>query len=141
MRRFLILAAAAVATAGCGSSSHRDAAPATPKLPRVLAQRLASESDAVAAAVARGDGCGAKQAAAQLRADANASIGRIPAAYRESLSSGVNTVVAQVPPCKRAPAVTAPAETSAKHDKERAKHGNEKKRRKDHEHGKHEGDG
>jgi hypothetical protein len=88
--------------AGCGSSRAPSSAP--PKIPSVVANRLATESDGVAAALARGDSCSAATLAAQLRSDASASIGRIPARYQEQLSSGVNAVVAAVPTCIPPPA-------------------------------------
>jgi hypothetical protein len=106
VRRLAVLTLAAVAAAGCGSS-HRTSPPAAPKLPRTLAQRLATESDAVASALARGDNCGAARLAERLRTEATASIARVPRALQEPLSSGVNAVVAEMPPCS--PPAPAPA--------------------------------
>jgi hypothetical protein len=97
-RRIVPALALAVLAAGCGSGPAAERTRA-PQLPRALAQRLAAESDAVAAALARGDACGASRLAERLRADATVSIGRVPRAFQEPLSSGVNAVVASVPAC------------------------------------------
>ncbi len=97
MRRLIPIVCGCVLAAGCGS--ERAAAPQQPKLPRQLAQRLARESDAVSAALARGDACRAASLAARLRGDATASIGQVPPRLQEPLSSGVNAVVARIPAC------------------------------------------
>jgi hypothetical protein len=114
VKRLAIVLVLAVSLAvGCGSSGGGTRAAGTragtPQLPRALAQRLAAESDAVAAALARGDACAAGRLAERLRADATASIGRVPAAFQEPLSSGVNAVAASVPAC--VPPAPAPAVT------------------------------
>jgi hypothetical protein len=103
VRRLTPILCACLVAAGCGSTRSA-APPRQAKLPRAVAARLAGESDAVAAALAAGDPCGAQRLASRLRADATAEIARIPARYREPLSSGVNEVVADVPAC--APPVT-----------------------------------
>jgi hypothetical protein len=131
MRRLLLVVAAACALTACGSS-ERPAASRAPQLPRALAQRLAAETAAVAAALARGDDCGAGALAARLRTDANASIARVPAALQEPLSSGVNAVVTAVPPC---PPAAAPAQTESRPAKPH-RHGKPEKKHDDH--GKHD---
>jgi hypothetical protein len=110
LRRPALAAVAAgvlVLAAGCGSSTHTAGPPPPPKLPYALAHRLASESDAVAAALAEGGACSAQAAGRELRSDATASIGRVPVRLQEPLSSGVNAVVASLPEC--VPATPAPA--------------------------------
>ena len=111
----IALALAAVLAAGCGSTGGGTRVEA-PRLPRALAQRLAAESDAVAAALARGDACEAARLAGRLRADATASIGRVPASFQEPLSSGVNALVSAVPAC--VPATTTEAQPPEENDED-----------------------
>ncbi len=99
-RRGILLAAAVLACAvasGCGSDAERSAPP-PPKLPFETAQRLATESDSVATALAAGDPCGALDAAERLRVDAIEAInmGRVPAAFREELLSAVNDLPSRI---------------------------------------------
>jgi hypothetical protein len=72
-----------------------------PAIERSLANRLATRSDAVATQLDRGDPCAAAEEAARLRADLTASISAIPDIYVEDLSSLVNEIQAQIPPCDR----------------------------------------
>ncbi len=99
---FLLAMTCALVAAGCGSTTHTVTPTAPRKLPHALAERLAEESEAVAAAIDGGDYCRAQQVGVALRARATAAIGHVPPRYRESLSSGVNAVVAQIPPCVHA---------------------------------------
>jgi hypothetical protein len=109
-----LAAACLVFAAGCGSSTQGTAPPATPKLPQALAQRLASESDVVASALASGNACAAREAGSRLRADATASIGHVPVRLQEPLSSGVNALVAALPACVSQPQESAAKEPAAK---------------------------
>ncbi len=118
-----MLAVSAVACGGHASSPPRTARPA--KLPRTVAQLLSRESDAVAAALARGDTCEAKRLGQRLRVDATASISRIPVRFQESLSSGVNTLLAELPACHVAPSPVTTTQATpppAKHHDEHEHH-------------------
>jgi hypothetical protein len=95
----VLLVVIAALTAGCGSAMQTVERKPPPKLPRALASQLAHESDGIAAAVDSGDACRAQELGAALRMHATATIGHVPARYRESLSSGVNAVVTQLPAC------------------------------------------
>jgi hypothetical protein len=99
MRFVVPLVVVCALAAGCGSSTQTVERKPAPKLPRALAAQLAGESDAIAAAVESGDACRAQELGASLRAHTTATIGHVPARYRESLSSGVNAVVTQLPAC------------------------------------------
>ena len=93
--------------AGCGG---RDAAaPPGPKLPRPLAQRLADTSDAVAEALAAGDGCTARRRATSLQRTVIAAINarRVPPAFQEPLLGAANELAGRVrcqPPSPPPPA-------------------------------------
>lgn len=102
MSRLAGLAAVAV-LAGCGS--RQAAAPPQPHLPRVLAAAWRSDADAVAAALAVGDGCLARQRAVALRADVIAAVNarRVAAELREPLLSAVNDLSTRIG-CPAAPA-------------------------------------
>jgi hypothetical protein len=127
MRRLATICGVCLLAVGCGSS-ERSASPKPPqKLPRAIAQRLAQESDAIGAALAAGDECGAQQLGAALRADTNAVIAQIPLRFREPLSSGVNALVTQLPPCVH---VTVTVEPSENDQGEGRGKGHEKKPRK-----------
>ena len=120
MRRALAIGGVCLLATGCGSVSHRSA---PPKLPRAVADRLAAESDGVAAALATGDACRAKRLAARLLADARTELPRMPPRFRRPLTSGVAAVVAAVPACTPAAPVTpAPAPHPRGHPKH--EHGN-----------------
>ena len=129
MRKALAIGGVCLLAAGCGSASHRAAPP--PKLPRGVADRLAAESDGVAAALATGDSCRAKRLAARLLADARTELPRVPRRFRRPLTSGVAAVAADIPVCRPAPPV-APAPAPAPHARGHAKHEAGK-----HEHGHH----
>jgi hypothetical protein len=134
--------ASALLVAGCGGGAQPQAA--GPRVPHALAYRLAAESDAVAAALERGDSCAAQTAAGRLRSDLTASIARVPSAWQEPLSSRVNALTAELPACTPpAPAPKAKPQQPdehAKHDKhgDHEMHGDHEKHGK---HGKHGGEG
>jgi hypothetical protein len=112
--RRLALLAAALALAGCGGggASHRSA-PRPPRLPRALAQSWAREADAVAAALAAGDGCTAQRLAGELRTQvAAAATGTQRAAPRllSALAPAVRGLPARIT-CN--PPAPAPAPTPA----------------------------
>ncbi len=89
---------AALCFAGCGGGGGDRPAPTRPKLPAALAAQLAERSDRVAAALAAGDGCGARdQAAALQQATVQAINARqVPAALQEDLSGTVNDLAGRI---------------------------------------------
>jgi hypothetical protein len=124
MRRLIAISCICLLAGGCGGSRPRASGP---RVPHALAYRLAGESDALASALDRGDGCAAQAAAARLRTDLTASIAQVPTALQEPLSNRVNDIAAAVPAC----APPAPAAKPPKKGKQE-KHG---------KHGKHGGEG
>ena len=64
----LAVAVAALAAAGCGGTTNTAPTP-PPKLPRALAQSWAQQADAIATALAAGDGCTAETQAIALRTE------------------------------------------------------------------------
>jgi hypothetical protein len=103
-------AAACLALAGCGAAT---APPkhAAPRLPRALAQAWAQQADAVASALAAGDGCTARARAGALQRRVIAAVNarRVPRRLLEPLSSGVNDLAGRIT-CSPPPP---PAATSA----------------------------
>jgi hypothetical protein len=125
MKRALV-ALCVLALAGCGSDAHRST-PKTPRLPRALAQSWAQQSDAIASALAAGDGCTALHRATALRTDVIAAVNtrRLPHRFLEPLTSAVNDLAGRIR-CVPPPAPPPPRE-----------HGHGK----GHGHGKDNGDG
>jgi hypothetical protein len=107
--RALALAIAAVAlAAGCGgNASETTPASTPPKLPRALAQSWAQQADAIAAALAAGDGCTAEAQAAALRTEVvqAAGDGRIARRRAAPLVGAVNNLPLRIP-CAPAPPPT-----------------------------------
>jgi hypothetical protein len=108
--------------AGCGDQARRTAPP-PPKLPVALAEQLATHSDAVAAKLDAGDGCGALDEARALQRQAIGAINgrRVPAAFQESLLAATNDLVARIS-CVPAPT---PKEEQHGKGKGHGKHGGE----------------
>jgi hypothetical protein len=89
MRPFALASLAVMlALAGCGgaTSTQNDTA-----IPRSVADRLAAQSESIAAAWEAGDTCGAAQQADELKHAADDAIasGDIPAAYENDLKAAV----------------------------------------------------
>jgi hypothetical protein len=127
--------AVALVVGGCGSGDRR-AAPPPPRLPADVAAQLASQSDQVAERLAANDGCGAIEAARQLRSNAVAAInaGRVPARFQEPLAAAANDLPLRIHCAPRAaPATAAERDDDHKPDK----HGREKPGH-GHGHGKHD---
>jgi hypothetical protein len=121
--RVAVALAAVLVLSACGGTTVTTNATTTvplPVFPAAVAERLATESDAVAADLDRGDDCAAAADAARLRTDAIAAINdhRIPGPYQETLLGRVQALEAQI-------TCTPPAPVS--HDK--GKHKGEKKHR------------
>ena len=96
-RNGLLTASSALLLAGCGSAERRATPPPPPRIPADVASRLAVEADRVAA-LSPGS-CEARDAAARFRQNVIASIGRIPARYREPLTSAANTLAERLAIC------------------------------------------
>jgi hypothetical protein len=95
-----MVAAAALAVSACGSQS-RVGVVQPPRLPRAVAMSLAGQSDALAAALRRGDGCAAKAQVHALEHQTRLAIsaGRVPPPYRTRLLAAVSQIAARVPRC------------------------------------------
>lgn len=111
--------AAVLCLAGCGGTHTPP--PRQPTLPRALAQSLRAQADGVAAALAAGDGCLARQRAAALQSSVISAVNtrRLPARFQETLLGSVNDLVARItclPP---------PPPTEHGHGHGHGKHGNE----------------
>jgi hypothetical protein len=107
VRRTAIAAAvAALGLAGCGNDNAHRAAPPPPRLPRVLADELASQSDELARALDAQDSCRASSLVRVLQARTIAAINarRVPAAFQEPLASTVTDLVSRIR-CVPSPAV------------------------------------
>lgn len=82
--------------AGCGSA-HR-VEPRQPQLPRALAGPWRAQADAVAAALASGDGCLAQQRAIALRTSVIGAVNQrtLPPRFQEQLVGAVNDLAARI---------------------------------------------
>ena len=97
MSRAAPLAVVVLALSGCGGSSPPRAGVAKPpRLPHALAQAWASESTAVAQALAAGDGCTALVHASNLRTDVDRAAGEIPARLRATLQPAVDALPGRI---------------------------------------------
>jgi hypothetical protein len=120
----LLMVSSAALLAGCGSSGdEQPKTKAAPRIPAAVAQQLAFDADAVAAA----QGCAARAPAKQLLDDVIAASARIPARYQEPLTSAANDLYARIPACP-------PPRGPGKGHKPKHGHG------KDHGHKKHQED-
>ncbi len=88
-----LLVASSVFVAGCGGSSPPRKP--QPRIPAAVAQRLAADADAVAAA----QGCAARAPAIRLQTDAIRSISRVPGHYQEPLLGSISDLVGRIPEC------------------------------------------
>ena len=87
--RALASLAVVLALAGCGGATPTQTESAS--IPRSVADRLAAQSESIAAAWEAGDTCGAAKQADDLKHAADSAIraGDIPAAYQDELESAV----------------------------------------------------
>jgi hypothetical protein len=87
-----------IALTGCGGTARHAAPPQQPKLPRALAQSWKQHADAVASALAAGDGCTAQRLSTALRASVIAAVNarRVPRRFLDPLTSGVNELASQI---------------------------------------------
>jgi len=122
-RSALLTASSAALLAGCGGGHQAQPPPKPPRIPSVVAARLAAEADRVAA-LAPGT-CAARDAAVRFRSDVIASIGSVPARYQEPLTSAANDLAARLAACTEPP--------PPKPEKQRG-HGHGKRKHHDDEH-------
>ena len=101
----LALLGAVLLLAGCGSAAPSPPKAVRPHLPRALAADWAQQADAVATALAAGDGCLAQQRAAALQAAVIEAIDahRVGARFQEPLQSAVNDLAGRIT-CTEPPA-------------------------------------
>jgi hypothetical protein len=103
MTRGVLLGLAVLALAGCGGGASKPPPAAKPpRLPRALAHQWASESSAIAQALADSDGCTALAHANALRADVDQAAGEIPARLRATLQPTVDALPGRIT-CNPAP--------------------------------------
>jgi hypothetical protein len=116
----------ALGLAGCGGSPRRTTPP-PPRLPRALAHAWAAQADAVAQALAAGDGCTAERLASSLRDSVVEAIDarRIAPALREPLGSAVDDLPDRIS-CNPAPPTPQPK------PKPKPKHGHGPEKHKGH---------
>lgn len=102
MRRALAAPLVVLAAAGCGGGTKTVVV--HPTLPRALASTWSADADAVAAALAAGDGCTARAKAIALQASVIAAIQarRVRPAFQERLLSAVNDLPGRIT-CNPAP--------------------------------------
>lgn len=131
MRRALV-PVLVLAFAGCGEES---AEPPTPRLPAALARDLAERSDAVAASLATGDDCNAREQAEELHRTLIDAIneGRVPAELQEELSGAANALAARIEcapaaPPPPPPPPPPPAEPATTEEEDEGGEGNDEKR-------------
>jgi hypothetical protein len=136
-RRLELAAALAVALSlsACGGGGKTASPPPLPTFPRSLASSLASQSDAVAAALTSGDSCGALTLARRLQQRTIAAInrGQVADGLQEQLSAAVNELVSRVqcvPPANPAPSPR-PSQREHRHGKHGEKHEKHEKHEKD----------
>jgi hypothetical protein len=102
MMRRGALALALLALSGCGGGSKPPAVAKPPRIPRALAHTWATQADAIAQALAGGDGCTALAQANELRDAVAGSAGRIPVRLRATLTAAVDALPARIG-CNPAP--------------------------------------
>jgi hypothetical protein len=113
MKRLALVAV--LLLSGCGGTAQPPK-PVQPHLSHSLAQPWRAQADAVAAALASGDGCLARERATALQASVITAVNgrRLPPRFQEQLLSAVNDLAARIS-CV-APA-TPPAPAKHGHDK------------------------
>ena len=96
----VMLAAAVLALSACGSENIVQPRPA-PRIPQAVAAKLAVRSDALAAALRRGDGCAAKIQMHGLERQTGLAIssGRVPVVFRTRLLAAVDGLAGRMPSC------------------------------------------
>jgi hypothetical protein len=118
MKRLALLGV--VVLAGCGSTQTPK--PVQPHLARALAQPWRAQADAVAAALAAGDGCLARERANALQTSVIAAVNdrRVPQRFQEPLVSAVNDLAGRitcVPPAPQPAPAAPPPKHGHGHDK------------------------
>ena len=110
MRRAGVALLVTLALAGCGSVARLPAAAKPPRLPHALAQTLAMQANAVAQALAGGDGCTALADATGLQSAVAQAIAahEVPVRLRAALNATVDALPGRItcnpgPPPKHGP--------------------------------------
>ena len=120
MTRAALLVLAVLALAGCGGGAEKPQAVAKPpRLPHNLAHAWALESDAVAQALAEGDGCTALAHAQALQNEVDQSAGQIPRRLLATLKPVVDALPGRItcnPAPPQAPEPKPKHERPPKHD-------------------------
>jgi hypothetical protein len=121
MRRGVIWLAAAGAVLALAACGGGDARPEEPGLPRALAERLAEESEAIAARLDAGDTCAAAEQADALKDQAETAIaaGDVPPELQRELMRAVEGLVNTVN-CPQPPPPPPPDECEALKEEKRA---------------------
>ena len=116
-RNALLTASSVLLLASCGGAHRAAPPPPPPRIPADVAAKLADEADQVTALVP--GSCEARDAAAHFRNDVIAAIGRIPARYREPLTSAANTLAERLATCvePKAPKARKPHNRGHHHEK------------------------
>jgi hypothetical protein len=104
--RLVALVAVVLLLAACGSSTPPQAK--QPRLPRTLASSWRAQADAVAAALAAGDGCTARARATALQSSVIDAVNghRVSPRFQETLIGAVNDLASRVVCTPPAPAPT-----------------------------------
>ena len=130
------LAAAVLVLSACGSESRVESRAAPPRMARAVAAKLALRSDALAAALRRGDGCAATIQMHGLERQTRLAVnsGRIPVAFRNRLLGAVDRLAGEMPSCVPPPPPAAgPPPRVKKHDRgKKQKHEKGGKGKKEH---------
>ena len=120
MKRLALVAA--LLLAGCGGTQPQPHVQ-QPHLSRTLAQALRAQTDAVAAALAAGDGCLARERASSLQRSVITAVNerRLPPRFQEPLLSAVNDLAGRIR------CVPPPAPAKHEHAKPHEQHGHHPK--------------
>jgi hypothetical protein len=120
----LTLAIGLLTLSACASQSHVTAP--RPPIPRAVATSLAGASDALAAALRRGDGCAAKVEMHGLERQTRIAVaaGRVPAPYQARLLAAERQLAGRVPRCvpPPPPPPPPPAPNPSEQDKKHGDH-------------------
>jgi len=117
-----LLLGATLLLAGCGGAAQPQAR--QPHLPRALATSWRAQADAVAAALAAGDGCTAKTRAAALQSSVIDAVNahRVSPRFQETLMAAVGDLASRIGCTRPAPA-PAPVVHGRGRGHEHGKHG------------------
>jgi len=103
-----------LALAGCGGAGKPPPPKPPPHIPHALAHTWAAQAQAVAHALAAGDGCTAEQQATALRQSIAGATTRIPVRYRATLTTAADALPGRIA-CTPAPPEPTPTPPPAHH--------------------------